>query len=966
MVTNDCATDKRLLSSYLRKASTHRRYKMNLPFAALEVHARLSFFTTFLGQNRANPKTDDVGGRYTLSATAAASFRVCCVIAVLSASAATSDAFGSIGVPASLVAVQGTSNSRSGVTATVAQNGTGGTPQVSAFYCATQTPPLGAGTDICTVKLSAASTTGPVAVALTSSNASVAVPASVTISENAASARFTATISPVLASQTATLTAGAGSSSINYVIKLSAATRGLSLDATSLNFQDVSLNSPAFQPVTLTSTGTEPVTVSASSLNGNGFSISGIAFPLTLSPNQSTTLNVKFAPTTSGPFTGTLSFTSNSTSSTTATVTLSGTGGKPQLSALYCATQTPVGGGGTDICTVKMNSGSGNGPLTVTLSSSNASVVVPASITIPESSASAQFTATIKSVLASQTATLTASLGSSSSKYMIELSAGTRGLSASRTSVSFPGITVKTSVMQGVTVASTGTMPVTLSGVTVTNGAFTVSGIGFPLTLNPGQSAGLTVQFSPSVVGTIAGQLTLNTNSSNGPISIVLSGSAIAVPSDGSAPQGFFPYAGSPLVASMEAANPTTPISKNLFGMTIADLTAPWGDPQSSATPFPSLPVSTFRFWDVTPWSRMEPQQGQFVWIFMDSVLAINQKGGVSDFIYTFGRTPQWASTSPNDPCTNGEGAGTCTFPNMDAFDNFATQLVQRYCGKVKYYEPWNEPDGPAFWDGTNAQLLTISQHVSQIVKDPANCGCTNGSCSPNGGANPNKVLLPPISELSPESIGWLDAFLATAGAPYPYADVVAFHGYLWSGYQPEQTLSQLPVYKQTLAKYGMANLELWDTEVSWKSNTNLAVSSQAAWTMRYHIAEALAGISRAVWYAYDRCGWGTLWTSPLCETNGEPVGQITPPGVAYGTIAKWLTGANITHCQQYEDGLWACELQRANGYDAWILWNASGNTSSVPVSASLGLTTYRDWQNNSTALPTEIIVTNTPVLLEP
>ena len=116
--------------------------------------------------------------------------------------------------------------------------------------------------------------------------------------------------------------------------------------------------------------------------------------------------------------------------------------------------------------------------------------------------------------------------------------------------------------------------------------------------------------------------------------------------------------------------------------------------------------------------------------------------------------------------------------PDMNAFDNFATQLVQRYCGTVKYYEPWNEPDNPQFWDGTDAQLLTIARHTYQIAKDPANCGCTNGVCSPNGGVNPNQVLLPPISGLGPGSIAWLNSYLASAGTSYPYADIAAFHGY--------------------------------------------------------------------------------------------------------------------------------------------------------------------------------------------
>jgi hypothetical protein len=64
-------------------------------------------------------------------------------------------------------------------------------------------------------------------------------------------------------------------------------------------------------------------------------------------------------------------------------------------------------------------------------------------------------------------------------------------------------------------------------------------------------------------------------------------------------------------------------------------------------------------------------------------------------------------------------------------------------------------------------------------------------------------------------------------------------------------------------------------------------------------------------------------------------------------------------------NGLWACELQRAGGYDAWMLWSSTGNTISVPIDDSTGLTVYRDWQNNVNTLPSEVIVDQMPVLLE-
>ena len=70
----------------------------------------------------------------------------------------------------------------------------------------------------------------------------------------------------------------------------------LTLSAASLTFGNVTVNTSSKQPVTLTSTGTAPVTINSGTLTGNGFTMSGATFPVTLNPNQSVTLNVQFDP----------------------------------------------------------------------------------------------------------------------------------------------------------------------------------------------------------------------------------------------------------------------------------------------------------------------------------------------------------------------------------------------------------------------------------------------------------------------------------------------------------------------------------------------------------------------------------------------------------------------------------------------------------------------------------------------
>jgi hypothetical protein len=68
------------------------------------------------------------------------------------------------------------------------------------------------------------------------------------------------------------------------------------------------------------------VTISGGSVSGAGFTIPGAKFPMTLTPGQSSTLEVQFDPTAAGAATGTVALSSNCSMGGTMTVALTGTG----------------------------------------------------------------------------------------------------------------------------------------------------------------------------------------------------------------------------------------------------------------------------------------------------------------------------------------------------------------------------------------------------------------------------------------------------------------------------------------------------------------------------------------------------------------------------------------------------------------------------------------------------------------
>ncbi len=102
-----------------------------------------------------------------------------------------------------------------------------------------------------------------------------------------------------------------------------AATQSLSLSSSSLSFGNVQVGSSDPLTATLTNTGNANVTISGVTVTGTGYTTSGVTSGMTLTPNQSVTLTINFAPTALGSDPGTVSIASNAAGSPT-TISLTG------------------------------------------------------------------------------------------------------------------------------------------------------------------------------------------------------------------------------------------------------------------------------------------------------------------------------------------------------------------------------------------------------------------------------------------------------------------------------------------------------------------------------------------------------------------------------------------------------------------------------------------------------------------
>jgi hypothetical protein len=98
----------------------------------------------------------------------------------------------------------------------------------------------------------------------------------------------------------------------------------LAISPPNLNFGNVAVGKTKTMTGTLTAKSSD-VTVSSADWKGDGYTVSGITFPLTVTVGQSVFFEVTFTPVSTGSFAGSVSFLSNASNSPS-TETLTGAG----------------------------------------------------------------------------------------------------------------------------------------------------------------------------------------------------------------------------------------------------------------------------------------------------------------------------------------------------------------------------------------------------------------------------------------------------------------------------------------------------------------------------------------------------------------------------------------------------------------------------------------------------------------
>jgi len=324
----------------------------------------------------------------------------------------------------------------------------------------------------------------------------------------------------------------------------------------------------------------------------------------------------------------------------------------------------------------------------------------------------------------------------------------------------------------------------------------------------------------------------------------------------------------------------------------------------------------TVRLWDSgTQWSILNPAAGTYDWKNLDTWLDLIAEHQPRAVMFTFGHVPCWITSGE---CTNWNNwspdpPSDLTSSGSPSFNAFVTALVQHcspagHCVKdyIKYWEMWNEANNLPHWTGTPTQLYDMFAPVIPIIRNNI----------------PDAIVsTPPICG---GDTSWMTSWMTLENTNGRLSDYYGFHVYLES-VEPETRIYMVERMLATKNTNGWTTTPWMNTETNF-INTTDTCSTQftkrecQAQFVRWHVLQ----------YALQAGGGGAFHVGWYNWETIRSGGYDT----YYYTMMQWLTGATFTaSCTDTDKGpVWTCPLTEANGTQALIVWNATGDSRYKPA----------------------------------
>jgi hypothetical protein len=124
-------------------------------------------------------------------------------------------------------------------------------------------------------------------------------------------------------------------------------------------------------------------------------------------------------------------------------------------------------------------------------------------------------------------------------------------------------------------------------------------------------------------------------------------------------------------------------------------------------------------------WQDIEPEPGKFDFAKYDRIVELTEREGI-ELLGLLDYSTCWDSPT-----------GEWNVPSEDtaAFVNFCVKVVERYKGRVKHWEVWNEPDFATYWknqDSLKTYCRMLRQVYAAVKKADPSCMVLNGGLTYN------------------------------------------------------------------------------------------------------------------------------------------------------------------------------------------------------------------------------------------
>ena len=312
--------------------------------------------------------------------------------------------------------------------------------------------------------------------------------------------------------------------------------------------------------------------------------------------------------------------------------------------------------------------------------------------------------------------------------------------------------------------------------------------------------------------------------------------------------------------------------------------------------PWPTVPFKTWRLWDAgICWPEIQPKNSK-EWKFdkVDEAVKLAQKNNV-ELVINIGLTPKWAAARPKDKSGYGENLTASEPKDIDDWRNYVKTLAERYKGKIRYWEIWNEPDMLMFYTGSIKKMVELTKEAYNILKaaDPE-----------------NMIISPPVTGYL-IMLPWLDSFLTAGGKDY--IDIIGTHLYVWDKTDsPETMIARIQKIKEFAASSNISNKPIWDTECGFRMEIVTNKELQSGYIARLSVIQWYYGVKRVIFYSWDN--------RVIIRMNDSEYTKENNVGIAFRETQNWLVGAKVPELIHVGNNIWIARLTRNNA-EARMIW---------------------------------------------